>query len=119
MPDTISQRHEVTQDDRIASDELVNAKGKKAVSSKEILSGQCDSGITVQAFAAHRAASEARLLAKMVSADLRDDIEAAIVSKSIDIIRGEGIPDMGNVLTQYADAAFTAIAAKLKEQENG
>lgn len=116
MPDTISQRHEVTQEDRIAAAAYMKLVGSKRWSVEGILSGGGDNCSITLAFAAHRAASEARLLARMVNADLRDDIEAAIVSKSIDIIRGEGIPDMGNVLTQYADAAFTAIAAKLQEQ---
>lgn len=43
--------------------------------------------------------------------ELRDAIEAAIVKRCAAIIRGNSRPEIGSVLTEYANAAFAAVAA--------
>ena len=45
--------------------------------------------------------------------ELLDAIEASIIAKSLEIIRGETLPEMGSVLSQYADAALSIVQPML------
>ena len=103
MPDTISQRHEAAQDDREAAADWLQSFDPDGYPYPSVRDGTGQANGIAEAFATHRAASEARLLARMVEA-----------------IEGERLTDDTGEKEDIAynraiDDALTAIAAKLKE----
>ena len=116
MPDTISQRHEVTQEDVDAATQIHRKLGE--FSRKAAIEGIRDESTLVQAFARHRAASEVRLLARMVEEDMVEAVAMAIC-RSVSCRGFCHSQRCADAIDQWEKASYnalTAIAAKLKEQ---